>query len=261
MTGPCDLVATGECCPGWDSATPEQQARASALEAQFIYFASGQQYGQCPTTVRPCGDDCNEYSTYWGPSEASSWTPMLTAQGTWINCRSGSCSCNPCNCCHICAINLEWPATGIEEVKIDGLVVDESEYFIYDDRKLVRREGCFPKCQNLQADSDAPGTFEVTYLHGFPLDVAGQAVLDTLACEFLKACLGVACGLPTRWRSISREGISIDQIDNFETLSQGRVGIFEVDQWLATVNPSGSMYKPYIPKMDNRQKLLKQTWP
>lgn len=261
MTGPCDLVATGECCPGWDNATPEQQARASALAAQFIYVASGRQYGQCPVTVRPCGDDCNDYSTYWGPSEASSWIPTLTAQGTWINCRSGSCHCNPCNCCHICAVNLEWPATGITEVKVDGVIVDPSEYFIYDDKKLVKREGCFPKCQDLQADSDAPNTFEVTFLHGFPLDDAGQAALDVLACEFLKDCLGVACSLPSRWRSISREGISIDQIDNFDTLDRGRIGIFAVDQWIATVNPSGNLYPVFIPKMDNRQKLVRQTWP
>lgn len=186
---------------------------------------------------------------------------MLTEQGTWINCRGGSCNCNPCNCCHICAVDLEWPATEISEVKIDGLVVDPSEYFIIDDKKLVRRVGCFPECQNLQAESSDENTFEVTYLLGYPLPPEGQAALDILACEFLNACTGGPCRLPARWRSISREGISMDAFDNFENLNKSRSGIFEVDSWLAMVNPSGNPYKAFIPHMDGRQKLVKQTWP
>lgn len=254
-------MAQGACCDEWDLATQEQKDRASALAAYFIWVASGRQFGQCEETVRPCGSNCNEYSTYWGPSEASTWTPMLTADGTWINCRGGNCSCNPCDCCHICAVNLEWPATEITEVKVDGLVVSPSEYFILDDRKLVRRVGCFPECQNLQAPSTDEGTFEVTYLQGFPLPAEGQAALDTLACEFLRSCTGGTCRLPARWRSLSREGVSMTAFDGFETLDKGRIGIFEIDSWLAMVNPGGNLYPVFIPKMDGKQKLVKQTWP
>lgn len=260
MIGPCDLVATGDCCEGWDSATDEQKAKASAQAAFFIYVASAYQYGVCEVTVRPCGDDCNDYTTYWGPSEASTWMPELTAQGKWINCRGGNCGCNPCNCCHICAVKLDGPVADIREVKIDGLIVDEAEYFVYDESKLVRRIGCFPKCQSLQLDSDQEGTFEVTYGQGRPLDPAGQAALDALACEFLKLCTSGKCRLPSRWRTLSREGISMDSVD-LDILTLGKTGIFEIDFWLSMVNPSGTLYPPVIPKMDGAPKTMRQTWP
>lgn len=253
-------MAAGGCCDGWNSATQDQRDRASAQAAFFLWVGSAYQYGVCEVTVRPCGDDCNDYTTYWGPSEASWMTPELTAEGKWINCRGGSCSCNPCNCCHFCAVKLDGPVSSITEVKIDGLVVDESEYFVYDESKLVRRVGCFPKCQNLQATSDEEGTFEVTYGKGRPLDLAGQAALDTLACEFLKNCTGGKCRLPAGWKSLTREGISMDSIGT-EVLGTGKTGIFEIDSWLAMVNPSGTLYPPVIPKMDGAPRLMRQTWP
>lgn len=260
MIGPCNLTAQGGCCDGWNSATDEQKARASAQAAFFIWASSGYQYGECEVTVRPCGDDCNDYTTYWGPSQASLWFPELNADGKWVNCRSGSCSCNPCNCCHFCAVKLDGPVSSISEVKIDGLVVAEEEYFVYDESKLVRRVGCFPKCQNLQATSDEEGTFEVTYMKGKPLDPAGQAALDALACEFLKLCTGGKCKLPSRWTSLSREGISLDAI-GADLITLGKTGIFEIDFWLGLVNPSGTLYPAVIPKMDGAPKLVRQTWP
>lgn len=231
------------------------------MAARFIYAASGYQYGLCEQIVRPCGDDCNTYTTYWGPSNASAFTPMLRADGQYINCIGGGCGCDPCECCHFCAVRLDGPVASVTEVKVDGVVIDPAEYFIVDEVKLVKRIGCFPTCQNIQGTAAELDTFQVKYMLGRPLDEAGQAALDTLACEFLKACVGGACRLPSRWRSISREGISIEQIDNFDTLAKGRIGIFEIDSWLAVVNPSGNMYPNYIPKMDGRTKLVRQTWP
>jgi hypothetical protein len=230
------------------------------MAAFFLYVATAYQYGVCDLTVRPCGDDCNDYTTYWGPSEASTWNPELTAEGKWINCRGGNCHCNPCNCCHICAVKLDGPVAYVTEVKIDGLVVDDSEYFIYDENKLVRRVGCFPKCQSLQLSSDMEGTFEVSYGKGRVLPAAGQAALDTLACEFLKDCVGGKCRLPSRWRSISREGISLDAVDA-DLIAGARTGIFEIDSFIAMVNPSNTLYPPIIPKMDGVPKLMRQTWP
>lgn len=262
LEAPCGLVATGGCCPDWAAADPDLKDIASARAAKYLWAASGRIYGECPRTVRPCGDNCSDYSTYWGPSEASSYMPVLLANGNYINCRTGSCHCNPCDCCYICGIELEWPASSIAEVKIDGMVVDESEYFIYDRKKLVKRVGCFPTCQNLALPSTEEGTFEVTYNYGLPLDVAGQAALDSLACEFLKQCLGQACKLPTRWRTLTREGITMEAFDDLAVLDQGRIGILEVDSWLAAVNPNRAQAMPYIPRMGaTGTRLLEQTWP
>lgn len=231
------------------------------MAAQFLWVASGRQYGACPRTVRPCGDECNSYTTYWGPSNASLWVPYLQPNGQWINCKGGCQCASACDCCTFCFTELEGPVASVTQVKVDGVVINPSEYFIVDERKLVRHVGCFPKCQSIQATSAETGTFEVTYLQGRPLDAAGQAVLDILACEFLSSCTGGSCRLPSRWQSLNREGISMQAFDDFRVLDAGRVGIFEVDQWLATVNPSGNLYPSFIPKMDGRPKLVEQTWP
>lgn len=262
LDGPCGLVAAGSCCPGWAGASQQDKDRASAMAANFIWAASARMYGACERVVRPCGKDCNDYSTYWGPSEASSFHPELTADGTYINCFGTSCRCNTCNCCHICAVDLEWPVNAITEVKVNGVVVDDGDYFVYDRKKLVKRIGCFPQCQNLALTSDMVGTFEVTYTQGLPLSAAGQAALDVLACEFLKLCTGQACKLPSRWQTLTREGVTMSAFDDFSTLDGGRIGILEVDSWLASVNPNHAQMMPYIPKMtDTGTNLMEQTWP
>lgn len=262
LDGPCGLVAAGSCCPGWAGASADDKTRASVMAASFLWAASARMYGLCERTVRPCGKDCVDYTTYWGPSEASSFHPELTASGVYINCRGGSCSCNPCDCCHICAVDLEFPASSIVQVKVDGIVIAPGDYFIYDRRKLVKRVGCFPNCQNLALSSDMIGTFEVTYTQGLPLPAAGQAALDALACEFLKLCAGQACKLPSRWRTLTREGVTMDAFDDFSVLDGGRIGILEVDSWLASVNPNRAQMMPYIPKMTEAgTKLVEQTWP
>lgn len=263
LEGPCGLVAAGSCCPGWASADQADKDRASAMAAIFLWANSSRMYGACEVVVRPCGTDCNDYSTYWGPSEAStSFFPELQANGTYVNCMGGTCGCNPCNCCHVCGVDLEFPVASITQVKVDGVVVDPATYFVADRRKLISRTGCFPKCQNLALPSNAVGTFEVTYVYGLPLGEAGQAALDALACEFLKLCQGQSCKLPSRWRSISREGITMDAYDDLATLDNGRIGILEVDTWLSAVNPNRAQMMPYIPKMTVAgSSLMEQTWP
>lgn len=262
LEGPCGLVATGGCCPDWAAADAGLKTIASARAAKFLWAASGRIYGACPRVVRPCGEDCSDYSTYWGPSQASGFTPILQANGNYINCRSGSCHCNPCDCCYVCGIELEWPVASITEVLVDGLVIPPAQYFVADRKKLIKRSGCFPNCQNLALPSDTEGTFEVTYVFGLPLDVAGQAALDTLACEFLKQCHGQACKLPARWRTLTREGITMEAFDDLTVLDQGRIGILEVDSWLASVNPNRVQFPPYIPRMGaTGTRLVEQTWP
>lgn len=255
---PCGLEATGECCDGWLTATQEQRDRASAVAAYFIWGATGRQYGLCERIVRPCGETCNNYSTYHGPL-SQEFRPMLTSNGEWINCRGGSCGCNPCNCCDICAIPLPGRVDSIVEVKLDGVILDPSEYFVYDYERLVKAVGCFPSCQDLQLPTTEIGTFEVTYMQGTPLPLAGQAALDKLACQYLSLCGGGECGLPERWQSISREGVSISALDAILLSERGRTGIWEIDSWINIVNPRGVMYPPYIPAMDGRSKVRIRT--
>ena len=255
---PCGLEASGDCCGNWDMATQAQQDRASAIASYIIWAASGRQFGLCERVVRPCGDTCNNYSTYNGPLSYE-FRPMMTSNGDWINCRGAACGCNPCACCEVCHIPLPGRVDSIVQIKLDGVVLDPSEYLVYDYEYLVRSVGCFPNCQDLQLPSTEVGTFEVTYMQGKALPVGGQAALDRLACEFINQCLGEECSLPTRWQSLSREGVSLSAFDSLILSEKGRTGIWEIDSWLNAVNPFGALYPPYIPPMDGRSRVRVRT--
>src|SRR5438128_508567 len=67
-----------------------------------------------------------------------------------------------------------YPVREVSEVKIDGDVVDPSEYRLDGWQDLVRmddpgppvRKRRWPHSQNLALDDDQPNTFSVTYSHG-----------------------------------------------------------------------------------------------
>jgi hypothetical protein len=60
-----------------------------------------------------------------------------------------------------------------------------------------------------------------------------------LACELVKAHLGVDCALPARVQTLTRQGMSMAILDPQEFLAFGRTGLYEVDLAIAAVNPHG----------------------
>ena len=49
------------------------------------------------------------------------------------------------------------------------------------------------------------------------------------------------CELPQRVQSVTRQGVSVTVLDQFEDLDEGRTGIWLIDSWVASVTrpPSG----------------------
>lgn len=79
----------------------------------------------------------------------------------------------------------------------------------------------------------------ITYLSGPPPPPDGQMAADIFACQVaLSRCGGDNCVLPARLKEISREGVDMAFADPMEFLDRGQVGIYEVDLFLASVNPS-----------------------
>lgn len=85
-------------------------------------------------------------------------------------------------------------------------------------------------------------TIEVGYRFSSTIGAAARhAVLYYAHQLYLQAVGSDTCALPTRTTSVSREGISF-QVDTSETyLSEGRVGLPVVDQFLAASNPSAGV--------------------
>lgn len=134
--------------------------------------------------------------------------------------------------------------TSIIQIKVDGEVLDPSLYRIDDWRYLVRLpdpEGVNPGwkcCQSLDLPDTEPDTWSVEYTYGTPPPPAGVAAAKLLACQLALACTGSEdCELPSSITSITRQGVTMLLLNPGEFFG-GRTGLYQVDLFLTTYNPS-----------------------
>ena len=247
-SGPCTWPDVGDqlCCPDWDSYSTATKEQATTYAKMLLWAATGRQFGLCELTVRPCGRQCENCD--WGGwyyDGSGSWVPYIW-NGVWKNCWCGG---GPwgCTCAPECQVYLPGPVYSVSSVRIGGqsLNVTGGDIFVLDQMWLVRSDTteCWPLCGdnggNLNLPPGDPDIFEVTYLRGKPVPEALVNAYATLACEYAKACLGLACRLPNRITSISRQGVTISMVDIAELLRAGLTGLWEVDQVIRALNPKG----------------------
>lgn len=200
------------CCPdieGVDCVTGDPVVNTYAwTDEELIDAATGMLFrqtchlfpGHCEITIRPCA----------------------------------YCACNrrKCGCGRYVYIDLQdrYPVISVDEVLIDGVVVDPATYRVDDFRRLVRLDGlCWPACNDMSADDSEPGTFSVTYTAGRTPPIELQMAAAELACELKRACNGADCRLPSNVTSVSRQGVTLN-IDAIEAAVNGGVsGIAIVD--------------------------------
>ena len=249
MSGPCNWPVSYAGCGG---TMPEPLASmpASGVEVfesmatEYLWRWTERRFGECPVTVRPCRQDCNEASTFLGgqtpylPGRGAPWIPALV-DGKWYNI---GCSCGDmCSCAKVQQISLPGPIMSVDEVIIDGQLVLGTAYQVQNDKWLVRVDGgSWPTCNDLSADSSLglgqPGTWQVTYTKGSEVPIGGQVAAGVLAVEFAKsACGDKDCALPKRLASISRQGVTMAVLDTFDDIEVGHTGIWVIDSWVASV--------------------------
>jgi hypothetical protein len=235
---PWPLVPT--CLPAGWSVNPEvwtpEQRTAVRIATSMLRRATAGVYGLCVTTLRPCRTrKCSDRYPYMGvPLSSSPWTPVLH-DGKLYNITCGCADASTCGCGPICEVPLDGPVYDVLSVKVDGVPVDNTTYWVDDYNKLVRRKGspCWPECQDLELPDTEPGTFSVTYRRGALPDADGELALTLLAVEVAKLCSGdKSCALPRGTTRVSREGIDIEI-----EIPAGKTGIRLVDNWIDTVNP------------------------
>lgn len=242
--GPCslwaDVDAVSACCnlPSTTGTMPEvdpfvliaQLTAALTASSQLLYEASGRRYaGTCQRVVRPCQID------------ACMCGVQVLSRGHLVgwdgDCWGGyNCGCRP-----LSRVKLAGIVRSIVQVKIDGIVVNPSEYRVDEGRWLVRKNGShWPSCQALELDDTEPGTFSVTYTYGrTPSEMAQQAATQ-LACEVYKSCAGLECSLPTGVTRVTRQGVTIERsFLQRDPNGVWRSGLALVDLFLNTVNPHG----------------------
>lgn len=194
--------------------------------------------GSCQDTVRPC--------TQYSPRPSYYYDWFGDTHQYW----KAGCDCNrgpECGCSRLSEVDLGVrPLTSIVQVKVDGDVIDPTEYRVDDFRRLVRlpdsegvRHG-WPCCQRLDVDATEDDTFEVTFTYGVGPPPAGVRSASLFAGQLAAACAGSnVCKLPDRVVQVSRQGVSMLLLDPFKFFEQGRTGIYAVDAFITAYNPRG----------------------
>jgi hypothetical protein len=232
-TGPAEVA---ECRPGLLDEAPLEKPIRWATD--ILFALSGHRFtGACERTVRPC-QPCSHSCHRW-------------AEDPYARHR-GCASCAPSQ------IRLDGIWQTVTEVKVDGAILVSARWRLDENRWLVRlpdadgARAYWACSQRLDLADTEEGTFSVTGTVGIPVPHGGRMAAAELAAEFALACSGKEkeCRLPRRITSIVRQGINIALADNFEFLKEGRTGLYAVDLWLASVNPTGSERQAVIASPD-----------
>lgn len=136
------------------------------------------------------------------------------------------------------------PAHEVFSVHYGETLLDDSEYILFNKRFLKLSNGAI---WNYACDQRG---ITVDYSYGMLPPQAGILAATTLANELL-ILMGEGsdmnqCRIPERVRSVSREGISFDMIDPQEFMDDGRTGIWEIDLFIRTANPSRAKKQPRL---------------
>lgn len=156
----------------------------------------------------------------------------------------------------------EYPLVSIQEVRIDGQPLDSGAYEIEDWQRLVRVDGeGWPTVQDLRAASTEPGTFGVDFTWGFNPPHMGGNAATRLAGELTLSQVNPGkTQLPKRIQQITRQNLSAVLLDPFAMLEEGRTGIYEVDLFLAAINPGKLRAAPMVITPDTMQTTVRKTW-
>lgn len=223
---PCNWPINTASVPAWADAEPDQQATAAAVATYVLWGLSGRRFGVCDVTARPAPS----------PDRGNALLPlaqgsMRIGSGAWFNAWCGvGVERN--------VLTLPGPVVAVVTVLVDGVALDPTEWRLHGN-DLWRVGGNWPATNDLSLADTEPGTWSIAYQRGIPVPVAGQLAAGVLAGEVLKSMRNLTgCRLPSRARSVTREGVDVQLLDPAEFLDGGRTGIPEVDLWLATVNPN-----------------------
>lgn len=237
-----------------ESVSAEVRERAEELATELLSRWTGGVFGLCPFVVRPARPEvCNAFPTRIGgevdfssaalrSANTAQWTPRLIG-GSWYNCPTGTCAQHQNLADN--EIYLE-DVHEIVQVTIDGETIPDTEWTFWDGY-LVRKNGPWPTQQNLRLPDTESGTWSVTLLRGQEVSPGGRLAAGVLALEFMRAlCKDDECQLPERVQTVTRQGVTVAVMDQFEDIEEGRTGIWLVDSWVASIRAAQTkVFKAY----------------
>lgn len=242
----CVWPVNVSCCPTWFDADEALQDMALHLAVSTLQALTLGRVGTCPINARPCQRSCWDE---WAYLRSTSWS------GVYSPLLLGGCGCaSECSCGKLQEVLLPRPVGKVHEVLVGTEVLLEGVHWRLDNgNRLVRIDGgAWPQCQDMTADPGSENSFVIRYSTGVAVDAAGAFAAGALACEFLNACSGKKCSLPSTVRQVTRANITYEI--PAESWPNGRTGNKIVDAWINLYNPTGSKYvtqvfSPDLPKV------------
>lgn len=221
--------------------TPDLLAYAKAEESvdllsvckvasQILYLLSGRRFGVRTETIRPFSQECGAgWQRSFIPSNLWAFAPVsLGEPGPRY-------------------LELKSPVQEITSIRVDGEVLDASDYRLYDGKKLFRSDGaCWPSAQNMDLANTEAGTFEIVFKWGTPVPEGGLMAAQVFATELSKYINKENCAFPDRTISFSRQGVSGTLLDASQFFKEAKTGLFMPDLWLSAVCPNGNRKRPTI---------------
>ena len=243
----CEWPVDRSCLPALPADNdPEYQERVDRMNmatdtaVMVLWQLTGQQFGICPTSVRPCPTG-PRYPDY-GVREAY-WSLLFWSGEHWF---TGNCGCvGRCQLSGPAMVHLPGPVADVTKVQIGDTVLDPSEY-VLEQNRLYRKGGAAWPSQNLGRPIGETGTWVVEYTKGLPVPPGGDKMAGILAQEFIRACDNDGdCRIPRTVVQISRQGVS-HVFDATKMLANGKTGLAEVDLWLNAINPYHLLSRPTV---------------
>lgn len=251
--GPCtdwcgtqDVVA---CFP--DTGSDACLMSGVRMASEVLYELSGRQFpGYCQSIIRPC-----QNMGCWGRGPGPLGQQFLDrGHVVWDGWGWRGGQDEPCACgSWLQKIILPGTAQEVIEVLIGGVLLSSSSYRLDPDNTLIRTDGgAWPICQDMAAAGTAPGTFQITYSHGYDPPEVGRRAAAQLAHEFWLACSGMACQLPSGVVQIIRQGITITRAAAL--FKDGATGLAMVDAFLTAYPqmPAVLVMSPEVMPTDRR---------
>lgn len=229
--GPCTDFCAGQDVVACFSDVETDACLSSAVRmaSEVLYALSANKFpGWCQSVIRPCQNMGCWGGGPMGVQFLDRGHVIWTGRG-WESDQGDPCACGA----WLQKIRMPGTAQEIIEVMISGVVLDPSAYRLDPDSSLLRTDGgAWPICQNLAADGDAPGAFQVTYGHGYRATELGKRAAAQLAREFWLVCSGQDCALPAGVVELVRQGVTVRRVADM--WSSGATGLALVDSFIAT---------------------------
>ena len=254
--GPCSPWITGDdvaACCNVETSSGALFDQAAEAASDLLFELSARIYaGECgPRTVRPWCDSC--WCGYQILSRGYVIGPWDYGYPLYL-CDSCLIACSPS------LIKLAGvPVREIDEVLIDGDVVDPSLYTIWNDRYLKRLDSAhWPMAQNLTLSDTEDHTFSITYTYGADPPELGQMAAAQLGCQIYASCPDGSgeCVLPAGTTRVIQQNVVEEKLAFTQWAFQAgrwQTGLGLVDMFLNAYNPAGIKRRPTFWRPGKRQ--------